>query len=117
MKRAARIVLLAAALGMLGYGMAHLDLASFARDERSSWRRRGIPERVIVLRNETDMFRFPFEYLATTEPACRGKAVVVCAATPGPLTKACPPPKPDALPTAASPTSSWSAFRGGPRRR
>jgi len=55
-----------------------------------------VPERVIVLRSETAMFRFSFEYLATTEPACRGKAVVVCAATPGPLTKACPPPNPDA---------------------
>src|SRR5688572_30137593 len=33
MDRAARIVLVAAALGMLGYRFAHVDLAAFARDE------------------------------------------------------------------------------------
>jgi hypothetical protein len=52
------------------------------------------PERRIVLRNDTVMFRFPFEYLATTEPACRGKEVLVCATLPGQLTKPCPPPEP-----------------------
>jgi hypothetical protein len=50
------------------------------------------PETLVVIRNETEMFRFPFEYLATTEPACRGKTVVVCTPTPRPFTRPCPPP-------------------------
>jgi dolichyl-phosphate-mannose-protein mannosyltransferase len=50
------------------------------------------PEPLVVLRNETEMFPFPLAYIATTEPACRGKTVVVCADTPRPLTKPCPPP-------------------------
>jgi hypothetical protein len=54
------------------------------------------PETRIVLVNDTAMFRFPFEYLATTEEACRGKAVVVCAREPGPAARACPPPEPGA---------------------
>jgi hypothetical protein len=49
-------------------------------------------EPTIVLKNETDMFPFPFEYHAATLPACRGKAVVVCADEPRPLTKPCPAP-------------------------
>lgn len=53
------------------------------------------PEPRIVLQNETTMFRFPFEYLATTEEACRGKTVLVCAESPGPLANPCPPPSPD----------------------
>ena len=48
------------------------------------------PPSVIVLQNDTKMFRFPFEYLATTEPSCRGKTVLVCSADPGPLVKPCP---------------------------
>ena len=55
-----------------------------------------VPEPVVVLENETNMFRFPFEYLATTEEACRGKRVVVCATAPAPLAHPCPPPAPDA---------------------
>jgi hypothetical protein len=46
------------------------------------------------LGNETAIFPFPFAYLATTEPACRGKAVVVCAESPRPFAKTCPPPLP-----------------------
>jgi hypothetical protein len=45
---------------------------------------------VVVMRNETEMFAFPFSYLATTEPACRGKRVVVCADWDRPYTKPCP---------------------------
>jgi hypothetical protein len=52
------------------------------------------PEPRVVVVNETAMFRFPFEYLATTEEACRGKVVVVCARDPGPAARACPPPEP-----------------------
>src|SRR5262249_56754547 len=48
------------------------------------------PQSRIVLRNETEMYRFPFEYLATTEPACAGKEVVVCSIRKGPLKKPCP---------------------------
>ena len=47
-------------------------------------------EPVVVLRNETEMFPFPFSYLATTEPACRGKRVLVCADSDRPYTKPCP---------------------------
>jgi hypothetical protein len=54
------------------------------------------PEPTVVLENETNMFRFPFEYLATTEDACRAKRVVVCAVRPGPLAHPCPPPAADA---------------------
>jgi 4-amino-4-deoxy-L-arabinose transferase-like glycosyltransferase len=50
-----------------------------------------VPETHIVLRNETAMYRFPFEYLATSEPACRGKVVLVCAVKEGPFRIACPP--------------------------
>lgn len=50
------------------------------------------PETAIVLKNETEMFPFPLEYHAATLAACRGKAVVVCADEPRPLTKACPAP-------------------------
>jgi hypothetical protein len=49
-------------------------------------------EPTIVLKNETGMFPFPFEYHAATLPECRGKTVLVCADEPRPLTKACPPP-------------------------
>ena len=52
------------------------------------------PEPRIVLRNETAQFRYPFEYLARTEPACAGKTVVVCAEEPGPFARACPPDEP-----------------------
>jgi hypothetical protein len=52
------------------------------------------PARVIVLRNETGMFRFPFEYLATTEPACVGRRVTVCAPTPGLFGQECESPPP-----------------------
>ncbi len=51
-----------------------------------------VPERRIVLRNETAMYRFPFEYLATTERACRDKEVVVCALKKAPFRNPCPPP-------------------------
>jgi MFS family permease len=50
-------------------------------------------EPTIVLKNETGMFPFPFEYHARTLPECRGKTVVVCADEPRPLTKLCPPPE------------------------
>jgi 4-amino-4-deoxy-L-arabinose transferase-like glycosyltransferase len=50
-----------------------------------------VPERHIVLRNETAMYRFPFEYLATSEPACRDKVVLVCAVKEGPFKIPCPP--------------------------
>jgi hypothetical protein len=50
------------------------------------------PESQLVLRNDTAMYRFPFEYLAATEPACRGKTVVVCGAAPTPLSRPCPAP-------------------------
>jgi hypothetical protein len=46
----------------------------------------------IVLKNETEMFPFPFEYHAATLPECRGKTVLVCADEPRPLTKPCPAP-------------------------
>jgi hypothetical protein len=49
-------------------------------------------EPTIVLKNETDMFPFPFEYHAATLPECRSKKVVVCADEPRPLTKPCPAP-------------------------
>jgi hypothetical protein len=49
-------------------------------------------EPTIVLKNETEMFPFPFEYHAATLPECRGKTVLVCADEPRPLTKPCPPP-------------------------
>lgn len=52
-------------------------------------------EPLVVLRNETEMFPWPFVYIATTEPACRDKRVVVCADSPRPFTKPCPPPAPD----------------------
>lgn len=51
-------------------------------------------EPTIVLKNETEMFPFPFEYHAATLPECRGKTVLVCADEPRPLTKPCPPPAP-----------------------
>jgi hypothetical protein len=52
------------------------------------------PEPLVVVRNRTALFRFPIEYLATTEPLCRGKAVVVCADADrqGPFTRPCPLP-------------------------
>jgi hypothetical protein len=53
-----------------------------------------LPDPRIALRNETAQFRYPFEYLARTEPACAGKTVVVCAETPGPFARACPPDEP-----------------------
>lgn len=53
-----------------------------------------LPATRIALRNETAQFRYPFEYLARTEPACGGKTVVVCAENPGPLARACPPDEP-----------------------
>ncbi|HEU0094082.1 MAG TPA: hypothetical protein VFS78_18370, partial [Vicinamibacteria bacterium] len=49
-------------------------------------------EPTIVLKNETEMFPFPFEYHAHTLAECRSKTVVVCADEPRPLTKACPQP-------------------------
>jgi MFS family permease len=49
-------------------------------------------EPTIVLKNETEMFPFPFEYHARALPECRSKTVVVCAEEPRPLTKPCPPP-------------------------
>jgi hypothetical protein len=49
-------------------------------------------EPTIVLKNETEMFPFPFEYHAATLAECRGKTVVVCADEPRPLTKPCPAP-------------------------
>jgi hypothetical protein len=49
-------------------------------------------EPTIVLKNETGMFPFPFEYHAANLRECRGKTVVVCAEEPQPLTKPCPPP-------------------------
>jgi hypothetical protein len=48
-------------------------------------------EPLVVIRNETEMFPFPFAYIATTEPACRDRKVVVCADTARPFTKPCPP--------------------------
>jgi hypothetical protein len=50
-----------------------------------------LPEPRIALRNETAQFRYPFEYLARTDPACAGKTVVVCAESPGPFARPCPP--------------------------
>ena len=50
-------------------------------------------EPTIVLKNETGMFPFPFQYHAATLAACRGKTVVVCADEPRPLTKPCPAPE------------------------
>ena len=50
-----------------------------------------VPEPVIILWNETAMYPYAFEYLATTDGACHGKTVVVCAPTPNSLTKTCPP--------------------------
>ncbi|MET0555168.1 MAG: hypothetical protein ABW221_19150 [Vicinamibacteria bacterium] len=52
------------------------------------------PEARIALRNETAQFRYPFEYLALTDSACAGKTVVVCAETPGPFARPCPPDEP-----------------------
>jgi hypothetical protein len=49
-------------------------------------------EPTIVLKNETEMFPFPFEYHAATLPECRGKTVLVCADDPRPFTKPCPAP-------------------------
>src|SRR5262249_52369774 len=48
-------------------------------------------EGTIVIRNETAMFRFPFEYLASVEPGCLGKTVVVCSEAQTPFTLPCPP--------------------------
>ena len=45
---------------------------------------------VVVMRNETEMFAFPFDYLATTEAACRGKKVLVCSDSGRRYTKPCP---------------------------
>ena len=45
---------------------------------------------VVVMRNETEMFAFPFSYLATTEAACRGKRVFVCSDPVRPYSKPCP---------------------------
>jgi hypothetical protein len=53
-----------------------------------------VPEVRIALRNETAQFRYPFEYLARTDPACAGKIVIVCAETPGPFARACPEDEP-----------------------
>ena len=53
------------------------------------------PEPAIVLKNETEMFPFPFEYHAATLPECRGKTVLVCADEPRPFTKPCPQPAAD----------------------
>ena len=51
------------------------------------------PEQAIVLRDEIEMFPFPFEYHAATLPSCRGKTVVVCGyAGPRLLMKPCPAP-------------------------
>lgn len=50
-----------------------------------------VSEPRIVVRNQTVQYRYPFEYLARTEPACAGRTVVVCAAEPGPLARPCPP--------------------------
>jgi len=52
------------------------------------------PEPVIVLRNDTEMHPYPFEYLAVTEAACRGKTVIVCASALQPH-KPCPPTAPN----------------------
>jgi hypothetical protein len=53
-----------------------------------------VPEPRIVLRNQTAQYRYPFEYLARTDPACAGRTVVVCEEAPGPLARACPPEEP-----------------------
>jgi hypothetical protein len=45
---------------------------------------------VVVMRNDTEMFAFPFSYLATTEPACREKRVFVCSDPVRPYSKPCP---------------------------
>jgi hypothetical protein len=50
-----------------------------------------LPHPRIALRNETAQFRYPFEYLSRTEPACAAKTVVVCADPPGPFARPCPP--------------------------
>jgi len=50
------------------------------------------PEPRVVVHNETTLFRFPIEYLATTEAACQGKDVLVCAEEPSPFARECPPP-------------------------
>jgi hypothetical protein len=50
------------------------------------------PASVLVIENQTTMYNFPFEYLATTEGACRGKQVIVCGGLPERNAPACPPP-------------------------
>ncbi len=53
------------------------------------------PEPAIVLREEIEMFPFPFQYHAATLPACRGKTVIVCGdAGARLLMKPCPTPAP-----------------------
>jgi hypothetical protein len=52
------------------------------------------PEPAIVLREEIEMFPFPFQYHAATLPACRGKTVVVCGDATRLLMKPCPAPAP-----------------------
>jgi hypothetical protein len=56
-----------------------------------------VPEPLIVLQNATAMYPFPFEYLATTETACVGKTVVLCASVPSSVTgRECPASRPEA---------------------
>ena len=50
-----------------------------------------VAEPRIVLLNQTEQYRYPFEYLARTEPACAGRTVIVCEDDPGPFARACPP--------------------------
>jgi hypothetical protein len=66
-----------------------------------------LPEPRIALRNETAQFRYPFEYLARTDPACADKTVVVCAEAPD----RSPDP---ARPTSQARGSSGSATRARP---
>ena len=53
-----------------------------------------VPQPRIVLRNQTAQYRYPFEYLARTDPACAGRTVIVCADEPGPFARSCPPEEP-----------------------
>jgi uncharacterized protein (DUF2062 family) len=71
------------------------------------------PDASIVVRNETEMYPWPFQYLAKTEPACRHKTVVVCSAIPPRWTKPCPSPMP---PGARLIRLRYAADKGGALR-
>jgi hypothetical protein len=51
-----------------------------------------VREGQIVIWNETNMHRFPFEYLARSEPTCRAKSIDICTPSPRSFEKLCASP-------------------------